>query len=249
MGRCIAIGKLLLAVTMAFLVGVVPVATASADSEQAVSCSLAILGVNPGADKVRGSRVKNSGQVLLGGLDCDNDDLDGAVTVLPHSRVRLKGPILFFPGPTPVRSFSGRLRADAILEAAGGDVGIEIRAHVTGFMVVDLATGRPLVDASGNVTIVTETLVGEWELEDDDVEGDGTFSITLAPDIVRTFPLSGSAIDGDPFTEGVQTIPTLAGVSNDFTGEIEEDDQKGDDGDGDDSDGDGDDDDGDEDED
>ena len=231
MSRCIAIGKLLLAVTMAFLVGVVPVATASADSEQTVSCSLAIQVVNPGVDNVKGSKVKNSGQVLLGGLDCDNDDLDGAVTVFPRSRVRLKGFVL--PGSTPVRSFSGRLNADAILEAAGGNVVIEIKAKVSGFMVVDPATGLPITDDKGNVTVVNETLTGKWELEDGDIEGQGTFSIVLAPTALRTFVPGGKIVE--------PVILTLAGVSSDFAGEIEDDGQEGDDADGDDSDGDGDD--------
>ena len=223
MGRCIAMGKLLLAVTAAFLLGVVPVATAFADSERSVSCSLAIQGVNPGVDRVKGAKVKNSGQVLLGGLDCDNDDLDGAVTVFPRSSVRLKGPVVFL-GPIPVRSFRGRLKADAILEAGGG-VEIEIKAKVSGFMVVDPTTGLPLTDANGNVTVVSETLTGEWELEDGYIEGEGTFSITLEPDVVRTFPVDGTPIEPQ--------IPTLAGISSEFGGEIEEDYEEGDDGDGD----------------
>ena len=218
------IKKLLVAVplALALVLTALPGAALAHDGTP-VSCSLFLQAVAPGVDDVDGVEVKNSGQVLAGVLDCDNDALDGAVTIFPRSKVELQGPTSSF-GPFSVRAFNGKLKADAILETFGGDLlEIEIKAKVSGLMVVDSESGLPLIDVNGNVKVVGETLSGKWELEDGDIEGEGTFDITLSPNVVRDFPVLGTPIN--PLTGAPVDLedgfPTLAGISSDFSGEVE----------------------------
>ena len=166
-----------------------PTATAFADDDAVpVTCTLALAITVAGNEEWNGNKLKVSGQQLAGELMGEDCPLAGPILVTQDAKVKFD----------VSGGFEGKIKGSFILPALGYEPVGKIKARVTG-----------QVDGFGNV--VSETIVGKWDLEGYDIEGKGKFHITLIPVII-----------------GGQ--PTLAGVSFDgLTGEVElEDDEEGD---------------------
>ena len=161
------------AVMVAMLMAALP-ATAFASSKTPVSCSLAVQVVAPGIDVVKAKKkhfdIRNSGQVLAGVLDCDDDALDGIVPTLHGSKVKVNG---------TTGAFEGKIKGELTLATLGGTLTGKLKAKVSGMMVV------PGVPA----TVWTETVTGKLELKGVDIKVKvKEFSINLGPEWCVSIP-------------------------------------------------------------
>ena len=193
------------AVMGAMLMAALP-ATAFAHTKATVTCTLAVQVVDPGVDVVKEKKnhfdIRNSGQVLAGVLDCDDDALDGIVSTLHGSKVKVKG---------TTGAFEGKIKGELTLVTLGGTLTGKLKAKVSGMMAV------PGVPA----TVWTETVMGKLELKGVDIKVKvKEFSFTLGPE---------QLIDpstGDPVFHPVTGDPVLTlGGDTTFEGELKTDDE------------------------
>ena len=168
------------AVMVAMLMAALP-ATAFADDDEDVDCTLTPVGQVLGIDVVDEDEVTNSGASFSLLVLCPPGpgDLSGFLVSSHGSEVTVD----------PVTGeFSGEIEGTFILfDFAENVIGTgELEADVEGVMVVD-GTGPVLV--GGNVMTVSETVDGDWELEDSTFEAEGQFGLDL--DFLDMDPFGG----------------------------------------------------------
>lgn len=186
------------AVMVAMLMAALP-ATAFAHSGAALSCSLVLFVTDPGTDSVKVKedhiKVKNSGQVAEGWIDCGDTTfdaygypiavpdhpLDGYVTTDHSSKVKLD---------PATDEFSGKLKGTLTLVTLwdpDNPLTGKIKAKVSGAGLYAALTGDPIS--------LVEFIDGEWELKGKGIKAEGELSIGLA---FNGFTLVGAgALSGD----------------------------------------------------
>ena len=187
------------AVMVAMLVAALP-ATAFAHSGSPVGCSLVLFVTDPGTDSAKVGdnyiKVKNSGQVAEGWVDCGDTTfdtygypiafpdhpLDGYVTTDHGSKVKLD---------PATDEFSGKLKGTLTLVTLwdpDNPLTGKIKAKVSGAGLYAALLGDP--------TGLVEAIDGEWELKGRGIKAEGELSIGLAFDysaltLVGAGPLTG----------------------------------------------------------
>ncbi|MEE9248460.1 MAG: hypothetical protein V3U79_07170 [Dehalococcoidia bacterium] len=185
--------KVLLGLTLALVAFMaIPGAAAFAHEKVPVSCSLVLFVLDPGTDevKVKGDKikVKNSGQVAGGWLDCGNPignplnpifdedgnlvsanpdhPLDGLVSTLHGSKVKVD------PGTD---TFEGKLKGDITLfSLLSGTLTGKIKAKVSGSGLLAAFEGDP--------SELAESIEGKVKLKGEEIKVKATFGIDLAFD-------------------------------------------------------------------
>ena len=188
------------AVMVAMLMAALP-ATAFAHSGAALSCSLVLFVTDPGTDSVKVKedhvKVKNSGQVAEGWIDCGDTTfdaygypiavpdhpLDGYVTTDHGSKVKLD---------PATDEFSGKLKGTLTLVTLwdpDNPLTGKIKAKVSGSGLGAAFLGHP----AGLVEVID----GEWELKGGGIKAEGELSIYLAFDPDFETLVGAGALSGD----------------------------------------------------
>ena len=168
------------AVMVAMLMAALPATAFAHDDKVRVECEITLFVTDPGADDVKEKKkhfkVKNSGQLTEGLIECFDESgdpvpsLSGMVATDHGSKVKLN---------KATGDFKGKLEGSLSLTNAYGEVlQGKLKGRVTGTgMVVPAGSIPGFPDAQ--VIPLSETIEGKAEVEGDGVEFEIKFSISL----------------------------------------------------------------------
>ena len=197
---------LMVPILVAFIASMaLPTATAFAHSGDPVSCSLFLYVAVQGDDTVKVKKnhikIKNSGQVAEGWVDCGETTfdafgvpipdliphpLDGYVTTDHGSKVKLDPVTDEFSG-----KLKGTLTLMTLMDPENPLTG-KIKAKVSGSGLSAAMLGAP----AGLI----ETIRGKWDLSGEDIEAEGRLRMRLAFD-----PSAGTLVGGGSLMGEVKT--------------------------------------------
>ena len=168
------------AVMVAMVMAALPATAFAHDGKVRVECEITLFVTDPGADDVKEKekhfKVKNSGQLTQGFIECLDESgdpvpsLSGAFATDHGSKVKLN---------KATGDFKGKLKGSLSLTNAYGEVlQGKLKGRVTGTgMVVPAGSIPGFPDAQ--VIPLSETIEGKAEVEGDGVEFEIKFSISL----------------------------------------------------------------------
>lgn len=152
--------KLWAAVLVAVALTLVTASVVQAEAKTPISCSLTLAVTNAGTVTFLDvDKFKTEGEQTLGALNCDDDSFDGSFATEHASEVTVG----------PVGSLSGELKGTFTLVNSLGTITGKLEADISG-AVIGEAFGFPIHQV---------TDLGKWEFNHDELEGEGTFAVTL----------------------------------------------------------------------
>ncbi len=184
--------KALLALALVALVAVSPL-VAYADSATPLNCTATLGVTNPGRIKMDDREVQTHREQTQGVLACDVAALNGAITTVHDSEIRVKAD----------GSFRGKLEGKFTLvptagQYAGKQLKGDMKAAISGVVVGIVPNTNPPVP----VHQVTD--IGTWELNGGKLQGKGAINVTLVG-IVGIPAAQGGLAGGGTFTGKLDT--------------------------------------------
>ena len=201
------INILMVPILVAFMASIaLPAATAFAHAGDPLSCSLVLFITDPGTDDVKVKKnhikVKNSGQVAEGWVDCGDTTfdamgdviaapdhpLDGYVVTDHRSKVKLDPATDEFTG-----KLKGTLTLVTLFDPTNPLTG-KIKAKVSG-----VGLGAAML---GDPTGLVEAIHGKWDLSGEDIKAKGELSVGLAFDLSAMTLVGGGSLTGEMMFDG-----------------------------------------------